>query len=877
MTIDYAHAGCRGCPCDHPSIVPRTSSESRVAIVFDHPSEAEVKRSTWLTGKRGGAAEIMLQTLAAVGIDVDDVYMCSALNCRPNTSKQAMLKRGMLSCQERLVDELKSANINKVLCVGSIGYSALMSSNKLLPITKHRGRWRQAFGMDVMATIAPGMMFSDPDWFRDFAYDLEKFATTDGLQPWPNVEWWCPENYDEFEQACELLTTYPFLSCDLETTGFSCIDDDVLAVGFGALESNKVDGQVVIFDEWLLEDKDVWKCIADFMSSEQEIAFHNAKFDLKFIKEQLQRRKLKYAPRNIHCTLMLHYTTDERPINSRFRAHNLEGLARTTYDAPDYGIDIGRFLKEWEGASDELREEMRYKLHTYLALDCYYTARLFPDVWNEALTEDERLIVDLYETLLMPGTLALVDVEHHGVLLDQEMFVKVRDELDVKALAVRDKLREAIGDPEFNPGSPQQVTRLIYGENGLALPFGMYDAAGQPLDFENWRSGRGGAMGGKRGSSMREKDQRVDELMNSKEKVYHSARRGKLQEGATAAAVLKNLSERFPEHKDIIEGILEYRTYTKTIGTYVKGMLQRVDGDGRLRTNFNLAGTATGRTSSSDPNLQNVPDASHIGIDIRAGFIAAPGNVFVSADYKQLEVRVAADICGDPVMLEIFESGRDPHQEIAYSIYHKPKAEISKYERWLAKNILFGLLYGRGYESVATGPEQEDIARHGGRRWTINEVKSYFDSLLAEWKVFAEWQANQKRLGYGEGEIVTPMGRHRRFPLILKHDGGHVGRASFNTPIQGTASDFTLYALIQMQKLLPKGASVILIIHDELIIECKKTQATQVAELLQRTMEQDTLYETTVPLAVDVEMSTGWSSKSGIDKDVINIEDPVAA
>jgi uracil-DNA glycosylase family 4 len=808
--------------------VPRSPVDSRVALVLDHPTELEAKRSTWMTGKRGGASELLLQTLTAVGLNVDDLYVCSALNCRPNTAKPAMLKKGMLACTERLVEELKSQQIERVLCVGALGYSALMSSHKTLPITKHRGRWRKAFGMDVMGTIAPGLMFNDPDWFRDFAYDIQKFARGDGLQPWPNVEWWVPETYDELEEALKLLSKYDYISCDLETTGFSCIDDDVIAAGFCGLDGE--DAQVVILDEWLLEDDDVWQHIADIVASDQDLVFHNAKFDLKFIKEQLLRRGLEFAPRNIHCTLMQHYTLDERPIGSKFKSHGLEALARVRYDAPDYGINIGQWLKTWADAEDELREEMRFDLHTYLALDCYYTARLHPDLWNEAMEEDERLL-DLYEDLLMPGTIALVDIEHHGVLLDREMFEGINEELSAKADAIKAKLQDNLDWPDFNPNSSKQVQQLIYED--LGMPFGQRTENG---------------------------------------KVYHSARRGKLQEGPTAAAVLKNLSERYPEHKEVIEDILEYRTYTKTIGTYVKGMLQRMDSDGRLRTNINLAGTATGRTSSSDPNLQNVPDASHIGIDIRAGFIAAPGNVYVSADYKQLEVRVAAMISEDPAMLEIFLSGRDCHQEIAYSIYHKPKAEISKYERWLAKNILFGLLYGRGYESVATGPEQEDIARHGGRRWTIEEVKTYFDSLLAEWKVFAEWQATQKHIGYTEGEIVTPTGRHRRFPFIAKHDGGHVGRASFNTPIQGTASDFTLYALIRMHELLPEGASVILIVHDELIIECREDQATEVAELLKRTMEEDTLLDSVVPFACDIEMSTGWGSKSGIDKDVINVE-----
>jgi DNA polymerase-1 len=235
----------------------------------------------------------------------------------------------------------------------------------------------------------------------------------------------------------------------------------------------------------------------------------------------------------------------------------------------------------------------------------------------------------------------------------------------------------------------------------------------------------------------------------------------------------------------------------------------------------------------------------------------------LEADYKQLEVRIAAWLSGDPVMREIFEGGRDPHQEIAWSIYHKPKEEITHYMRWLAKNVLFGLLYGRGYESVATGPEQEDIAARGGRRWSIGEVKSFFDSLLAEWKVYAAWQREQKLLGYQDGEITMPTGRVRRFPFIPKHDAGYVGRASFNNPTQGTASDFTLNAMITLHERLPEGAHLVMTVHDSLLIECREELADEVCELVRTVMEEEPLFELLVdgkhvPLLVDLDVTKVW-------------------
>lgn len=823
--LDYGHARCRNCPSHAGCIVTRCHEKADMAIVLDAPTAMEGKADEWLRSKRGGAGALLSTTIEAAGGVIADMYVCSAINCQPDMKKSAMVKNAMLSCRERLLYELKAAGVRKVLSIGPVGYSALMSIDRVAPITKVRGRWKQAYGMNIMATVPPGFCLGNPDFFRDFARDVEKFITTDGPLPSPDLELWTPESLEELVEAFTFLEEFEYVSCDIETTGFSPIGDRPLAIGYAALEDTS--GTAVVIDEALLDKKRTWRLIAAQLNDpEHETVFHNAKFDLQFLKRGITDRQFRYAPDAVHDTMLLNYLIDERPIGAKMPVHGLEHLAMWRFDAPDYGINMGKWLDEWREAPELDRRRMRADMHVYLSLDCYYTARLYPELWNEALDDDN--VLDVYERLLIPGTYALADIEYHGILLDVDMFEESKVVLERKTQAVTAKLQRITGIKDFNPGSPQQVQKYIYNSPddpdfpGLGLPFGL------------------------------ETDPRTGE-------VFHTARRGGMREGPTAAPVIKALGVRFPEHAATIDLICDYRNYAKNAGTYVKGLLSRVDVDDRLRSTYNINGTATGRLSSSNPNLQNIPDASHTGVEVRGGFIAGEGNVFVYADYKQLEVRIAAWLSGDPKMKEVFESGRDPHQEIAWSIYQKPKEEISHYMRWLAKNILFGLLYGRGPESVATGPEQEDIVRYGGSRWTVPDVQKFFNNLLAEWEVYAAWQAERRRAGYRDGEVTMPSGRKKRFPFIPTHDAGYVGRASFNNPTQGTASDFTLFALIQLHQMLPAYAKIVLTVHDSIMVECPQTKADEIAELMRHVMEDMPLFDIDVPLAADIEIFERWA------------------
>lgn len=857
---------CENCPSERSACLTRPAP-SEVAIVVDFPTERQARKDSWFSGTPGSLESILRETLKP-HCDLDELYVTSALNCRPNHKKKAMLNKAMNSCRERLVDELREAGVKKVLSFGSVGFSALTSLDKVQAITKARGRWHEAYGMNVLATFPAGFVLSQSEYFRDVARDVEKFFTTNGREPYPDVELWIPETIEETEEAFEFLeeSGQP-VGIDLETYGLSPIAHDVLAAGFCVMLDGH-DALVVILDEALCQKRRVWNLIAKLLASDQDKVFHNGKFDLQFIMEQLAERGIAYLPKAIHDTMLLSYAKDERPMG-KYHSHGLENLARVYYDAPDYGIPMGKFLEEWAVASEYDKREMRRKMHLYLGLDTYYTTRLFPDLWNECLQEDERLL-DLYEDLLIPGSLALAEVERHGLLVDQPMLEKAHAKLMRKAKRIHKRITDEVGIPDFNPNSPKQVKELVYDVLNLQA-----DVAMEALKDEAESGRRVASREAKEGARSRG--------------TYTDPQR--LKESATAAPVLRMLARGYPEYEDLLEDICEYRNITKNAGAYIEGWLQRIDVDGRLRTSFNLHGTATGRLSSTGPNLQNVPPSSHTGIPIRSAVMAPRGKVIIGADYKQLEVRVAAQLSSDPAMFELFDSGRDVHGEISAAIYNKPPEEISQYMRMLGKIVLFGLLYGRSPDSVATGPEQEDIVQRGGRRQTPDEVRDFFENILADWAQYAEWRQDLRDGAYEDGEVVLPSGRKRRFDFIPRGDGGHVGRQGLNTPVQGTASDVTLDALVRLQPQLPAGASVILTVHDALYVECYKKDSKQVEKLMEDVMEHSSFFDNmpgqmspngnNVPLKADIKTGGRWDEEddqlgSGVTRRRVKPERKVA-
>lgn len=772
-----------------------------------------------MAGDEGGLARLVFK---GAGFKAEDCYLTTALNCRPQKGKEKLLKNAMLACKSRLVKELKEAGVERVLCLGSVGLSQLLDAERVLPITKVRGRWEHAHGVDILATFNPGWLFGETDYFRDFADDVWKFWNTNP-EPQPEVEMWYPQTIKEMWEAFDELSSASFASCDIETTGIGVYTDEILAIGFGVLYGDSNDGLSVVLRQDMLEAVDTWEKISEWLSNpEQASVFHNRKFDLKFMRRDLLNLGLPYEPVRAEDTMLLNYCLDERPMG-RFKAHSLKNMARVRCDAPDYDISMGKWLKEYlsNKTSEERRTEMRSQMHEYLALDVYYTARLYPDLVNEVM-EDDPALMSHYQNILQPATDALIEVEMHGARVDRAFFEMQKESLEDRAAPILERIREWTEDAEFNPNSPKQVAAYLYDQEGLPK--------------------------------------------------YRTARRGKQQEGKTSKQVLKILRKHRPEYTPLINDIIEYRNLIKNAGTYVKGLLNRMDEDDRIRGDFLVHGTSTGRWSSSNPNLQNIPDASHTKIEIRNGYIAPEGYLLFNADYSQLELRVAAHLSEDENFTQVYREGRDLHQEVVEALYGTSKEDTTPYMRYLAKCMSFGALYRRGPQSLANGPEMDMVEEEfHGTRWTVDEAREFFDKWFANFPGFERWAKEIAAFGYKNQYVQTPFGNKRRFPFIPRNDNGAVERQSINTPIQGTAALITVSAFTRIHQRFKelnreeskKVAHLTITVHDSIMGEFMPQYLDVVRDIVVNEMENNCPIEFNVPLQADFEFAPNW----GIIKD----------
>ena len=316
---------------------------------------------------------------------------------------------------------------------------------------------------------------------------------------------------------------------------------------------------------------------------------------------------------------------------------------------------------------------------------------------------------------------------------------------------------------------------------------------------------------------------------------------------STNAEVLEKLRDKHP----IIPAIMDYRMLTKLKSTYADGLMKVICDDGRVRTTFQNLVTATGRLSSTEPNLQNIPVRTDLGAEIRKMFVPKEGHVLVDADYSQIELRVLAHIADDTVMQDAFKSGLDVHTVTASQVFHVPFEEVTSLQRRNAKAVNFGIVYGISEFSLA-----DDL---GVSRW---EARDYIDSYLDHYQGVRRYMKQVVVDARDCGYTQTIYGRRRSIPE-LKSSNFNVRsgaeRIALNTPIQGTAADLIKLAMIRVDAALCRDfpqAKLILQVHDELIVECPEEIAAEVAQLVSREMEQVAVLN--VPLTAEAKWGKSW-------------------
>lgn len=317
---------------------------------------------------------------------------------------------------------------------------------------------------------------------------------------------------------------------------------------------------------------------------------------------------------------------------------------------------------------------------------------------------------------------------------------------------------------------------------------------------------------------------------------------------STNADVLEKLRPYHP----IIDQILEYRKYTKLKSTYVVGLEKEIAPDGRIHTLFQNTVTATGRLSSTEPNLQNIPVRTPLGAEMRKMFLAREGNVLVDADYSQIELRLLAHIANDEAMQEGFRAGEDIHAITASQVFGVPRDQVTKQMRSAAKAVNFGIVYGISEFSLA-----DDIGV------SFQEAKAYMARYFEKYSGVHRYQKEIVEQAKADGFVSTLMGRRRWLPELKSSNynlRSFGERVALNMPIQGTAADIIKQAMLAVWRRLRAEklqGRLILQVHDELIVECPEEEGTRIAQILEEEMEH--VVQLAVPLVAEAHVGKSWA------------------
>lgn len=432
----------------------------------------------------------------------------------------------------------------------------------------------------------------------------------------------------------------------------------------------------------------------------------------------------------------------------------------------------------------------------YAAADAEITLRLQPLLEAE-LQRFPKLRV-LFAEIEMPLVPVLAEMEMAGVALDREFFASFSRELAERMNAIEEQVYAIVGKP-FNLNSTQQLSDVLFNTLRLTPP----------------DRGRKTASG------------------------HYS----------TAAGVLEAMSGQHP----VVDLVLDYRELAKLKSTYVDALPAQIHPQtGRVHTSFSQTAVVTGRLSSSNPNLQNIPTRSELGRLVRRGFVAAPGNVLLSLDYSQIELRVVACMAGDEAMMNAFRAGQDIHAATAAAIYGVPLEAVTREQRRHAKAINFGLIYGMSAYGLTrstdlTLAESEEFVKAYFRQFPA--VKKYLDDL--------------RRQAREQGYVETLLGRRRYFPGLKsplnQAARNREEREAINAPIQGTAADIMKIAMIRIPPALHKAGlhgQMLLQVHDELVLECPREELKETARVVSQIMEN--AYPLPVPLTTEARWGLNW-------------------
>jgi DNA polymerase-1 len=461
-----------------------------------------------------------------------------------------------------------------------------------------------------------------------------------------------------------------------------------------------------------------------------------------------------------------------------------------------HDVMLYAFLLDADPAAVTLEAQAQRRLDLRLGASPEQHADISLELWQQlAPAIESRGLGDLYRNIELPLAGVLAQMERTGIRIDPVELKRLSALMETEIARLTASIH-GLANRVFNISSPQQLAEVLFDDLKLAAP----------------------------------------------------VRYGKGKQRSTAAEILEELAT---DH-EIVRMVLEYRQLTKLKGTYVDALPMLIDArTGRLHTSFNQAGAATGRLSSSNPNLQNIPIRTALGREIRAAFVPREGWKLLVADYSQIELRLLAHMSDDPLLLEAFRNGEDIHTRTASEVLGVPPMLVTPDARRDAKAVNFGIVYGISAFGLAA---QLGIGRGEAEKY----IRNYFARYAGVRRFIDETIAEVRRTGVAR----TLFGRERAIPDINARNPnarGFAERVAVNSPLQGTAADLIKLAMVRIARALESQglrSAMLLQVHDELVFECPAEEVEAVSELARREMEG--AYELKVPLLVDVGVGDNW-------------------
>ncbi len=521
---------------------------------------------------------------------------------------------------------------------------------------------------------------------------------------------------------------------------------------------------------------------------------------IDFLKEIFSSDTIKIIGQNLKYEYIILRGLDINPINFYFDTmlgayvldpdnspFNMDVLAKRML-----GYETTKYKDLVSNKNETLLDVEFKKVVDYAGEDADITLRLF-DILHPQINESK--MKSLYYDMEMPLIEVLGDMEIDGVYIDTEYFAKMSKEIESEMDKLEKKIYELNNGEEFNINSPKQLQEVLFDKLGL----------------------------------------------KSTKKTGKGSR-------STDVTVLEQLSS---EH-EIPKLILDYRTIAKLKNTYLDALPKLIyDKTGRIHASFNQAITSTGRLSSSNPNLQNIPIRGDLGRKIRRGFIPENNNLILSADYSQIELRLLAHFSDEPKLIDAYNQDKDLHLQTASLLFNKSESDITKDERTQGKTINFSIIYGIGARKLG-----KDLGI--GTKKANSLISSYFE----QYPKVKEFIETQKREGRKNIAVYTLFNRVRYLRQFLSRRGdkvSHAERLSVNSPIQGTSADLIKVAMIKIKEEFDKEqlkSKLIIQVHDELVFEVVKNEVDKVKEIVKNIMEN--VRSLKIPLKVNIEIGNSW-------------------